>query len=85
MVSWLIFSCLFYPPSSVPEFVLQLFLLLDVTLGAEGLHKSLLPRVKEKRAAEREKGKQKGEGKIQGERSQRRRGAGEETCKDGRE
>ena len=61
------------PPSSVPQFVFQLFLLLDVPLGAESLHKAPTPRVKEKRAAKREKGREKGKDKIEGERSQRRR------------
>lgn len=36
-------------------------------------HKALTPRVKEKRAAKREKGKVNGKGKIEGERSQRRK------------
>lgn len=52
---------------------------LDVPLGAESLHKALTPRVKEKRAAKREKGREKGTGKIEGERSQRRREEEEES------
>lgn len=66
------------PPSVAPQFAFQFFLSLDVPLGAENLHKAPTPRVKEKRAAKGEKGREKGKGKIEGKRSQKRREEEEE-------
>lgn len=86
-----------YPHLCCPSFFLDIlswyyssmlfncfFLLLGFYVGALSLHKALVPRIKEKGAAKREREKEKSEGKVEGERSQKKRASRQEICKERR-
>lgn len=50
-------------------------------MGAQSLHRAPLPIIKEEKAAKKRGEREKGEGKIKGERSHKKRASRQEICK----
>lgn len=50
-------------------------------MGAQSLHRAPLPIIKEEKAAKKRGEREKGEGKIKGDRSHKKRASRQEICK----